>query len=182
MGKTIVLGDLLKRTSFMFGKTQRQVSKEMKYATSTVNGHFKNYPINADTAVAYADIFNSSELNLVTANKLLKVFGILNGNRFKKDPLSLSVIQKREQRQREKVELDYEIDCILAEHSIDLTEKQIEYVMTHLMESMDEILCEISRACSEAELINLSLMDLITMKEPEWIEKQWITPATQKGE
>lgn len=174
MTTSIVLGERLKKTAKKKGLSQKQIASASFMAYTTTNGHFNNYPVTTENAVAYSKELNDSELTFAISQEMLGLIGLANGCQIKKDTLALNAFQRREAQERKQVEIDREIAIILATEENELTEEHKENLSTHANEYVDEILFEVSQLCKELDIIGMSFMDLIKNRLPYWKSKKWI--------
>ena len=150
MTKSIKLNKQLRKAAFKKGLSQKQVAQLVYFAHTTTNGHFNGYPVPPESAIAYNELFNDSELAFALGQELLGLIGLATGVKVKKEPLALSVLKEKEEREREKIEVENE-----SEYS-------------------DELLFEVSLICKQLELIGMSFMDLMILRTPYWKNKEWI--------
>ncbi len=174
MKSNVIIGSMLKKTASKYGRTQRDVAKSVGYANATTNGHFNGLPVSLEGAVNYGETFNDSEFSWNLAKEMLGLIGIVNGKGVRKEILALWVLQKRESNERKQAFKDLEIDYLFAIPPEELNREQQEAILDYSSEYADELLFEISQITSQLELLDMSFMDLMKMKIPEWEKKQWI--------
>ena len=72
------------------------------------------------------------------------------------------------------IEVENEIDYLMAIPDEELTEKQKQAILQYCSEYSDELLFEVSLICKQLELIGMSFMDLMILRTPYWKNKEWI--------
>ncbi|EGO2751813.1 hypothetical protein SAV58_001751 [Enterococcus faecalis] len=174
MTRSIKLNKQLRKAALKKGLSQKQVAQSVYFAHTTTNGHFNGYPVPPESAIAYNELFNDSELAFALGQELLGLIGLATGVKVKKEPLALSVLKEKEEREREKIEVENEIDYLMAIPVEELTEKQKQAILQYCSEYSDELLFEVSLICKQLELIGMSFMDLMILRTPYWKNKEWI--------
>ena len=101
--------------------------------------------------------------------ELLGLIGLTTGVKVKRAISAFGTKGKRNE--KEKIEVENEIDYLMAIPVEELTEKQNNITGS---EYSDELLFEVSLICKQLELIGMSFMDLMILRTPYWKNKEWI--------
>lgn len=174
MTKSINLEKQLRKSAEKKGLSQKQVAQLVYFAHTTTNGHFNGYPVPPESAIAYNEAFNDSELAFALGQELLGLIGLATGVKVKKEPLALAVLKEREEREREEIEFEKQIDCLMAVPVEELTDEQKKDILQYCNAYSDELLFVISLICKQLEIIDMSFMDLMKSRTPYWRKKKWI--------
>ncbi|EMF0592621.1 helix-turn-helix transcriptional regulator [Enterococcus faecium] len=174
MNTTLAMSKPLRKLFKRKDLTQREFARKSHVAPTTLNGHVNGSPIPVETLMHYSEVANDSEFNWILSKEMLGLIGIVNGKGIRSEILALGILQKRESDERKTVEEELEINYLLSLPPEKLNEGQRENILSHSSEFADEILFEISRVNKQLEILNMSFMDLMKVKFPEWEEKGWI--------
>lgn len=174
MKQSIVLTKQLRKAAEKKKLNQKQIANLAFFAHTTTNGHFNGYPVPAESAMSYNELFNDSELAFHLGQEFLGLIGLATGCKVKMDPLALVALIGREESQRERLEADKEIACLMATPIEGWTNEQKEDLWQYLNEYLDELLFENSLICKQLELINMSFMNLVEERIPYWKSQGWI--------
>lgn len=93
------------------------------FAHTTTNGHFNGYPVPPESAIAYNELFNDSELAFALGQELLGLIGLATGVKVKRAISAFGTKGKRGTRKR-KIEVENEIDYLMAIPVEELTENK----------------------------------------------------------
>ena len=83
MTKSIKLNKQLRKAALKRIKP-KQVAQLAYFAHTTTNGHFNGYPVPPESAIAYNELFNDSELAFALGQELLGLIGLATGVKVKK--------------------------------------------------------------------------------------------------
>ena len=122
MTKSIKLNKQLRKAALKRIKP-KQVAQLVYFAHTTTNGHFNGYPVPPESAIAYNELFNDSELAFALGQELLGLIGLATGVKVKRAISAFGTKGKRGTRKR-KIEVENEIDYLMAIPVEELTEKQ----------------------------------------------------------
>ena len=70
------------------------------FAHTTTNGHFNGYPVPPESAIAYNELFNDSELAFALGQELLGLIGLATGVKVKRAISAFGTKGKRGTRKR----------------------------------------------------------------------------------
>lgn len=174
MKQSIVLTKQLRKVAEKKKLNQKQIANLAFFAHTTTNGHFNGYPVPAESAMSYNELFNDSELAFHLGQEFLGLIGLATGCKVKKDPLALAALKKREEREREAIEIEKEIACLMATPVDELTNQEKEDIWQYCNAYSNELLFDISLICKQLEILGLSFMDLMKARRPQWKKQKWI--------
>ena len=100
MTKSIKLNKQLRKAALKRIKP-KQVAQLAYFAHTTTNGHFNGYPVPPESAIAYNELFNDSELAFALGQELLGLIGLATGVKVKR-AISAFGTKGKEEREREK--------------------------------------------------------------------------------
>ena len=171
MTKSIKLNKQLRKAALK-GLSQKQVAQLAYFAHTTTNGHFNGYPVPPESAIAYNELFNDSELAFALGQELLGLIGLATGVKVKRAISAFGTKGKRGTRKR-KIEVENEINYLMAIPDEELTEKQNRQYYS-IVANIQMNCCLKFLICKQLELIGMSFMDLMILRTPYWKNKEWI--------
>ena len=71
------------------------------FAHTTTNGHFNGYPVPPESAIAYNELFNDSELAFALGQELLGLIGLATGVKVKR-AISAFGTKRKKRNEKEK--------------------------------------------------------------------------------
>lgn len=147
--------------------SQKELRVDTKTPSTTVSEHVTGkqaVPINK--AVEYTRAINDSKFSLEVAYLFFGTISSMTGDKYKKTPLALHILQKKETNERDaKVDRVLEI-LTLKSNMFDQEDKDIIY--DYASEFLDEIMVETTMLVSLLDICDRTLMDCVHERMKYW--------------
>lgn len=153
---------------FESGKKSKVFAKEVNRSPQSLSDYTGGKPVPIDTAEKMCEVADDSELSLSVAYEFFGLIKSMDGSVYQKNPLALSVLQKKESDER-KINAE-QIQLILAKETKELTVEDKEALKVHVFEFSDEIIVELSYIVAVLKKVGVSLMWVVKQRMSYWIQ------------
>ena len=139
---------------------QKFIAGESKTPRATFSDHVTGKKaVTIQKAKEYVDAIKDSRLNYEAASLFFGTVPVMTGDKYQQNPLALEILQERESRERKELKTSVREALTLSDGNLYLEDRNI--IMNYTLEYIDEIVVEVTLLASFAELLGVTVEELI---------------------